>query len=220
MFFASPADKELLWSDAGAVGAARFLDRLWKLLTESPAGSETARAGTPPGASRLNAEESRVNRKLHQTIRKVTLDYEALQFNTGLAALMELQNEVGAARDLGPAYRRELLAKISQLLAPLAPHFAEEAWRRLGHGQSIFRSSWPEADPKWLVEQSVSLAVQVNGKLRGQISVSPDLGQDAVVAKALADQKVARAVGQGVVSKTIFVPGRLLNLVVKDRPRA
>ncbi len=212
MHFASPADKELIWSDAGAVGAARFLDRMWRVAEsiEAPAAIDLDRRYSE---SELDGRHLETYRKLNQTIRKVDADYEAMQFNTGLAALMELFNVVGTGEDLTQDFKACILAKSSQLLAPLAPHFAEEIWARLGFSDSIFQSSWPAPDPDALVEDLITLAVQVNGKLRGRLEVPPDIDEKDVVAQALADPQIARHVDPDRITRTIYVRKRLLNLV-------
>lgn len=210
MYFASPSEKELLWSDSGAVGAARFLDRLWRFAQECE--GQTAAAWVP--SDKPTEADRAVFRRLHQTIRKVTLDYDAMQFNTGLAALMELLNEATAA-SLSPGLKKQVVKVMVQLLGPLAPHFAEEVWHRQGSTDSVFLSRWPVADPEALAETTVTLAVQVNGKLRGQIVVPASLGEAESVAMALADAKVARSVAGAPIVKTIFVPGRLINFVVR-----
>ncbi len=211
MYFAAPAEKELLWSDSGAVGAARFLDRMWRLSQECE-GSPISPHFNPDD---LEESEQVVYRRLHQTIRKVGVDYDAMQFNTGLAALMELLNEATSA-PLKQHFKRLVVATMAQLLAPLAPHFAEEIWKRQGGTESIFKSTWPVADPRALIESTVILAVQVNGKLRGQIVVPASFSEAESVAMALEDVKVSRSVAGAPIVKTIFVPGRLINLVVRS----
>lgn len=213
MFFASPSEKELLWSDSGAVGAGRFLDRFWRYAAEC--------VGLPAQAivqATLTEADAGVFRRLHQTIRKVSTDYEAMQFNTGLAALMELLNEA-TTTSISAGLKKHVVMVMAQLVAPLAPHFAEEIWLRQGAEGSIFRSVWPQADASAMVESTVTLAVQVNGKLRGQIVVPVSLGEAESVATALADARVARSVGDAPIVKTIFVPGRLINLVVRGAAR-
>jgi len=110
-----------------------------------------------------------------------------------------------------------VVSAMVQMLAPLAPHFSEEAWRRLGHSQSVFHSGWPQADSEALLEPTVILAIQVNGKLRGQVSVPAGLDEESVVRLAKADPRVSRFIADADVVKTVFVPGRLLNLVVRSR---
>ena len=210
MFFAAPAEKELLWSDSGAVGAARFLDRLWRLSQECESRAPAGRVAVAD----LDEQEQVVYRRLHQAIRKVGTDYDAMQFNTGLAALMELLNEATSV-PLKQNFKRHVVVTMAQLLAPLAPHFAEEIWNRQGGTDSVFRSSWPAYEPDALIESTVTLAVQVNGKLRGQIVVPTTLSESESVALALADAKVSRSIAGAPIVKTVYVPGRLINLVVR-----
>jgi leucyl-tRNA synthetase len=214
MFFASPADKELLWSDSGVVGAGRFVDRIWRLAEGLP-------SSTPPDLTARYAEADlssgafTVYRKLNQTIRKVSSDFEAMQYNTGIASQMEFLNAVGTGEGLDEAFMRFVLAKLAQLSAPVAPHFAEELWARLGYSESIFHSAWPEPDPDALTDDTITLAVQVNGKLRGQLGVSADIQESEALALAQADLRILKFVDGSQIVKTIFVPGRLLNIVVK-----
>jgi leucyl-tRNA synthetase len=215
MFFASPAEKELLWSDAGAVGSARYLDRLWRLF-EVCVGRPQPDLKQHFNWRAMDEASQAAYRKLNWTIQKVTDDYEAMQFNTGLAALMELLNEIGSGDQVEPVLLGVVLARTVQLLAPLAPHFAEEAWQnQLGFGDSIFRSKWPTADATALQVQTITLAVQVNGKLRSQLEVAADITEEQAVKTALADVRVSNFTASGDIQRTIFVPGRLLNFVVK-----
>jgi leucyl-tRNA synthetase len=181
--------------DSGISGVRRFLDRLWLALGEHTA------EGSPDGA---------VMRKLHQTIRKVGLDIPKLSYNTAVAAMMEYMNTL---RKGERTPHRAEVEPVIQLVAPFAPHLAEELWERLGHTQSVFDSGWPAFDESLAREESVQLAVQVNGKLRGTITVSPSVTQDDALATASAEPNIAKFV-TGPIRKVIFVPGRLLNIVV------
>jgi leucyl-tRNA synthetase len=213
MFFASPAEKELLWSDAGAVGAGRFLDRLWRILCAHE-GASKPDLGHRYTEGDLGPQHLAVYRKLQRTIHKANHDFEALQFNTVLAALMEFQNEIGTAESLPPHFRAYVLGKMVQLLAPMAPHFAEEAWAKLGFEKSILRGGWPTADREALGEEVITVAVQVNGKVRGQLQVHPAIEEAEAVELALSDPKIAKFVDGAQIKKTIFVRGRLLSIVV------
>jgi leucyl-tRNA synthetase len=158
-------------------------------------------AGTPDDA---------VMRKLHRTIRKVTDDITRLGFNTAIAAMMEYMNTLRSGERV--PHRAEV-EPLVQLVAPFAPHIAEEMWERLGNTETVFASRWPTFDPALATEDEVELAVQVNGKLRGTVRVARDIAQDQAMSAALAVPAIAKFV-TGAPRKVIFVPGRLLNLVV------
>jgi leucyl-tRNA synthetase len=137
-------------------------------------------------------------------------DFENLRYNTAIAALMTLLNDI---RRLGPA-DRDLIEKLIILVAPLAPHFAEEVWEGLGHSSSVFDARWPAYDPAMLLEDTVEIAVQVNGKVRGRAVVARDASEADLLSAALADESVQAAIGGKEIRRKVVVPGRLVNLVV------
>jgi leucyl-tRNA synthetase len=151
-----------------------------------------------------------VERKLHQTIKKVGADTESLDYNTAIAAMMEYVN---ALREQG-AGSGELLEPLVIMLAPYAPHFAEELWELLGHDTSVFAARWPAHDERLATAGDVEIAVQVNGRLRSRLTVPRGMPQDDVVARVLADEAVKRFVDGDPVKKVIYVQDRLVNLVV------
>jgi leucyl-tRNA synthetase len=151
---------------------------------------------------------------LHQTIRKVSEDLPELRYNTAIAALMEYVNVLRSGEPATAAPPTALLDPLIVLLAPLAPHFAEECWERLGHRESVFDASWPSHDEGLAREEEVALVVQINGKVRARIMVPPGLDQEEAVQRALADAAVKKFVDGGGVKKTVYVPDRLVNLVV------
>jgi leucyl-tRNA synthetase len=173
----------------------RFLDRLWTSLLD---------------ASADGAPDPLVMRKLHQTIKKVSEDIPALSYNTAIAAMMEYINVV--RRGERDAHRDEVLPLV-QLVAPFAPHIAEELWERSGGQGSVFDARWPAYDPSLAAEELITVAVQVNGKTRGTIQVAPDATQEIAYAAAMAEPTIAKFVA-GQPKKVIFVPRRLLNVVV------
>jgi leucyl-tRNA synthetase len=173
----------------------RFLDRLWKSVHD---------------ARRDGAADGEVLRKLHQTIRKVGDDIPRLSYNTAIAAMMEYMNTLRAGeRTPHVAEVRPLV----QLVSPFAPHIAEELWSVLGETGSIFDAGWPSYDEALVAEDRVTMAVQVNGKTRGTITVSKTASQDEAVAAAMAEANVAKFV-TGEIRRVIYVPGRMVNLVV------
>ena len=205
--FLGPLEGVKPWSTRGVEGVFRFLNRAWRLFVD-----EDEHGAPAPGAPRLtNAEPSReALRALHRTIAKVTEDVEGMRFNTAISAMMEFVN----AAYKWDGLPRSLAEPFVLLLAPFAPHVAEELWQRLGHADSLAYAPWPEADAQHLVADTVEVAVQVNGKLRATITVAPDAAQTDVLALAKAQENVAKYLEGATVRKEVYVPGRIVNLVV------
>ncbi|HRP46415.1 MAG TPA: class I tRNA ligase family protein [Trueperaceae bacterium] len=159
-----------------------------------------------------------MRRAVNHAIKEVTEDMEAFRFNTAIAELMTLQNAMQKARAAGLAASgtwREGVEALLLLLAPIAPHITEELWRRLGHKESVHLQTWPTFDPAALVADTLTLAVQVNGKLRGQVEVSASADDASILAAAKAEPNVARYVGESQIVREIVVRGKLVNLVIK-----
>ncbi|MEW6764917.1 MAG: leucine--tRNA ligase [Pseudomonadota bacterium] len=212
MMFAAPPEQMLEWSDAGVEGANRFLRRLWRMVNEHIA------QGAPAALDKdaLNDAQKAARRKLHETIQKITDDIGRRQtFNTAIAAVMELLNEIGKLddSDASRAVRQEALEATVLMLSPIVPHIAETLWNALGHEGMAATASWPVVDESALVREAITLAVQVNGKLRGQIEVPVEASRDAIEQAALADANVQHFLEGKSVKKVIVVPGRLINLV-------
>ena len=201
--FMGPLDQVKPWSTRGVEGTHRFLNRAWRLLVDDRTNelmeSISDREATP--------EQLRL---LHQTIAKVGEDIEALRFNTAIAALMEFTN----AANKWPWMPRSLAERFVLLLAPLAPHIAEELWQRLGHATSLAREPWPEHDPKLLVSETIEIPVQINGKVRGRIEVPADADEEKVIALARTDESVLRHLQGKELKRAIYVRGRIVNFVV------
>ena len=198
--FMGPLEAMKPWSSTSVEGITRFLDRVWRLYVNED-GTLAVDAGAPPAAA---------VRVLHQTIRKVGEDVEGLKFNTAIAQMMVFVNEVNPL----PGRPRALLEPFVLVLAPFAPHLAEELWQRLGHSESLAYAPWPAYDPALCVEDTVTVAVQVNGKLRATLSLPRGADQAATLAAATADERVRRYTDGATVRKVIHVPDKLLNLVV------
>ncbi|MEK7594523.1 MAG: leucine--tRNA ligase [Patescibacteria group bacterium] len=203
--FVGPWNQAANWSVEGMGGAHRFLQRTWTLVqefNESDGGS---------------AESAELKRSIHATIKKVTQDLGDLSFNTAIAALMECVNELYRikAEDKYQSVEWQWgLESLLQLLAPFAPHIAEELWQQMGQDESIHTSEWPTYDEKYLVQDSLIIAVQVNGKLRGEIQVAAGVTEEAVVEAAQANDKVAAHLNDQTIRKTIYVPNKLVNFVI------
>jgi leucyl-tRNA synthetase len=195
LMFLGPYEEGGDFRDQGISGVRRFLDRLWASVRD--ARTDVAR-------------DANVTRQIHRTIKKVGEDTATLSYNTAIAAMMECLNHVRSGDR--PVHVEEVLPLV-QLVAAYAPHFAEECWELLGHTGSVFDAGWPAFDPAMLVDNEVDLVVQVNGKVRGKLRVAVDVTQEVAMAAAMADAGIARfAVGE--IKKVIFVPKRLLNIVV------
>ena len=214
MMFAAPPEQSLEWSDAGVEGAFRFLKRLWKLSREHVAAGITA----PYSAGELNASQKELRFKLHSTIQKVADDYgRRLQFNTAIAAVMELLNtydKADTSGDVGRAVAQEVLEAATILLSPIVPHVTDAIWSALKPGTELLAQAWPQVDESALVKSEIELMVQVCGKLRGSVTVAADAGKDVIEAAALAHENVIKFMEGKPAKKIIVVPGRLVNIVV------
>ena len=215
MMFAAPPDQSFEWSEAGLEGAARFLKKLWNLVDqflESGSGS----AGDQDLSTAAGAAAD-LRRKSHETIERADDDFgRRVQFNTVVSGVMELCNEIGkftANDELDRAVLAEALDTAVLLISPVAPHIAHELWQRLGHSTPLVSEAWPQVDARALVQTSVTLAVQVNGKLRGQIDVDAEAPQDEILSLAKVEPNVAKHIEGKTVRKEIVVPGKLVNIV-------
>jgi leucyl-tRNA synthetase len=235
--FAAPPDRDLDWQELGIEGVQRFLGRVYRFYLKNPV--ETRLAATP-AADTMHAEtgqapslpsqpdekllpEARaLQRKLHQTIKRVTNDFQGRwHFNTCIAAIMELVNEIYAA-DEAIADRRvpsslitELQRNIALLLAPMAPYMAHELWEMTGEESNLLKAPWPKYDAELAAEDEIEIPVQVNGKLRGLVVVPAGATRDQIEKTALADEKVKTAIAGKKIVKKIVVPNKLVNIVVR-----
>jgi leucyl-tRNA synthetase len=225
MMFTAPPEQSLEWSDEGVLGANRFLRRLWKAVYEHvSAGGALSQAevaqATAGGA--LPAADRDLRRSAHQTLAKVEDDIGRRRiFNTAVASVMELLNavgrhaaETGAGQPAARAVRQEALEIAVMCLSPIVPHVCHELWQQLGQGADLWRCRWRKADPAALVQDAIEVVVQVNGKLRGRVSVAPGASDDEVKAAALADEGVRRHFEGREPKKVIVVKGKLVNVVL------
>jgi leucyl-tRNA synthetase len=220
--FAAPPDRDLDWQDLGVEGISRFLSRVYRFV------SRNAKPDDPEwkkgGGGALSPAARKMQRKLHQTLRRVTEDFGGRwHFNTSIAAVMELTNELYAYEDSvqrgGDAAPLSLVAdaqrKLVLMLAPFAPYLAHELWETLGETSNLLRAEWPHYDPALAKEEEVEIAIQVNGKVRSRIVVPAEAEDDQVREQALADEKVKAAIAGKELVKVMVVKGRLVNIVVK-----
>jgi leucyl-tRNA synthetase len=214
MMFAAPPEQALEWSDDGVQGAFRFLKRFWAAVQNHAVGERSD--SVDPAL--LNGPQKDLRRKTHHTIAKVSDDIgRRYTFNTAIASVMELLNAVYRFDDMSPAGRSvagEALDAIVLLLAPIVPHIAHELWQVLGHSTPLVYERWPFADEAAMAKEMLEIVVQVNGRLRGRVSVAADADREAVKQLAMADENVRRFVADNTIRKIIVIPGRLVNIVV------
>jgi leucyl-tRNA synthetase len=212
--FAAPPDQSLEWSDSGVEGAFRFLRKLWTLVGKHVADGPVA----PLQADELDQEQKRVRRLVHDTIAKVTDDIDRrFTFNTAIAAVMELSNHLSRFEDRSPQGRAALdegWKAIVRLMAPVTPHICEVLWQQLGEPEALTATAWPVADESARERSAITLVVQVNGKLRGRVTLAPGAGREEASAAALAEPNVQRHTEGKAIRKVIHVPDKLLNIVV------
>jgi leucyl-tRNA synthetase len=221
--FATAPDRELDWQDAGVEGIERFLSRVYRFAVRNARPDDPA--WSQPVPANLDTQARGVQRKLHQTIKRVTDDFQGRwHFNTCIAAVMELVNELYAvsvvagdapAQAVPVPLLREVQRTIALLLAPFAPYLAHELWEMLGEQGSLLRAPWPKYDPALAKEDEIEIPVQINGKLRGRIVVPADASEDLVRTNAQSDEKIASMIAGKQIVKVIVVPGKLINIVVK-----
>jgi leucyl-tRNA synthetase len=224
ILFAAPVENELRWSETGIEGAVRFLRRIYTMVWRwHERLSNSGGADPVPVGAETEQRLRALRRKTHQTIAKVTSDFEELHLNTIVAALMELFNELGdlnadpaSASETEVFAVREAVEALVLMLAPFAPHAAEELWEQLGHAGGLLTSGrWPQADPELARREELEIPIQVNGKLRSRILASPEVTEDELRTAALNDEKIRALIQGHEVVKVIIVPQRLVNIVVK-----
>ena len=213
--FAAPPDQSLEWSDTAVEGASRFLKTLWRLVYQHVAAGPCETVAT----DKLDDEARELRRLVHQTIEKVTDDVaRRYKFNTAIAAVMELTNALNKVREASAAERsvmQEGLETAVLLLSPIVPHCTKVLWEALGHDGDVVDAAWPQCDPAALVQDEITMIVQVNGKKRAELQVAADASNEALEKLALADEAAQRHLDGKTVVKVVVVPGRLINIVVR-----
>ena len=214
--FAAPPDRDLDWQDTGIEGIQRFLGRVYRFVTRNaqPGHADWRK----PVPAELSPAARQAQRKLHQTIKRVTDDFQGRwHFNTCIAAIMELVNELYDAEATGLPV--PLLAEVQRnlilLAAPFAPYLAQELWEVLGEKSSLLRQPWPKYDPELAKEDEIEVPISINGKLRSRVTVPVDASQATLQERAMADEKVKAAVSGKQIAKVIVVPGKMVNIVVR-----
>jgi leucyl-tRNA synthetase len=192
MLFAAPPETELEWDDRGLEGAFKFLNRVWRIQDNLQEKVDQA-----------------MLRALHKAIKKISADVEEFKFNTAIASMMELVNAIYQS-----GADSEVYSKLIIMLSPIAPHFCEEIWHNLGNQESILKASWPKFDPQMLVEDTVTIVVQVNGKVRSKMDVALNLAEGRLKEMCLADEKLKPWINDKPLKKFIVVPNKIINIVV------
>jgi len=218
--FAAPPDRDLDWQDSGVEGIQRFLGRVYRFVVRNarPADPEWRK----PVPAELTPQARAIQRKLHQTIKRVSDDFQGRwHFNTCVSAIMELVNvlygaeEAIAQKTVPVAFLAEVQRNLVLLLAPFAPYLTHELWEMLGEKGGVLRAPWPKYDAALAKEEEIEIPLQINGKLRSRIVVPADSTEEFVLERALADEKVQAAIAGKQIVKKLYVPGRLVNIVVK-----
>ena len=217
MMFASPAEMTLEWQESGVEGAKRFLGRVWNLVYQYQQNPAT----TALNANALSAEQKALRREVHKTIAKVSDDIGRRQtFNTAIAAIMELMNKLTKApleNEQDRAVMAEALSAVVRMLYPITPHICFELWQALGNENGIDTAEWVKADESAMIEDEKLIVVQVNGKVRGKVTVAVEADEESVKSVAFADENVKKFTDGQQIVKVIYVPGKLLNVVVKPQ---
>jgi len=212
MMFAAPPEQSLEWSDAGVDGAARFLKKVWMLASKN---RTLLGKSASAGFDAADDGQKAVRREVHEVLKQALYDFDKQQFNTVVAACMKIMNALATLKSGGAhdAVLDEGFSIVLRLLSPIAPHIAHVLWRELGYGDDVLNASWPAVDESALVRDSIEMMVQVNGKVRGKITVAANAAKDVIEAMARNDENVMRFTDGKAIKKVIVVPGRLVNIV-------
>jgi leucyl-tRNA synthetase len=218
--FAAPPDRDLDWQDSGIEGIQRFLGRVYRFFVRNAQANHTG--GSKSAPTDLSPEARAVQRKLHQTIKRVSDDFQGRwHFNTCISAIMELVNVLYGAEDaiakggVSAPFLASVQRDLVLLLAPFAPYLAHELWEMIGEKENLLKAPWPKYDAELAKEEELEIPVQINGKLRGKVVVPVDAAEPFVLERAVGDEKVKAALAGKQIVKKIYVAGKLVNLVIK-----
>ncbi len=217
--FAAPPEKDLEWSEQGIEGSARFLNRLFRLVDKhGPRLRDVSSAGSEDAGT--TAKEKLLVRRMHQTLKRVTDDFESRwHFNTSIALIMELMNDLVAQepldQDVAPATLKRVLDGLVIMTSPMAPHIAEELWEMLGHSDGVYRQKWPAYREDLAREEQVEIVIQINGRVRGKVMVDEGLDQEQLRQRATSDPRIAPLIAGGHLVKVVVVPNKLVNIVLR-----
>ncbi len=205
----SPPERDVEWTESGVIGAWRFSKKIWNLVEGA-----NKEFGPMTIADNSAGDALALRKFAHKALEKITAGIEAFRFNTSVAQIYELTNALAKYKNQDAA-RAEAMGILIRAIAPFMPHLAEECWSVLGGDGLVYHAPWPELDPKMLIDDDITLPLQVNGKRRSELSIDKSMPKDEIEALALADEAVIRAIGEGTVRKVIIVPGRIVNIVAK-----
>ncbi|MEK6546454.1 MAG: class I tRNA ligase family protein, partial [Nitrospinota bacterium] len=220
ILFTSPPEKDLDWSDQGVEGAYRFLNRVWRLVTEC--GMQNAEYGIKDN-SEFRIPNSELRRITHKTIKRVTEDIEErFHFNTAISAIMEFVNALYQIQGSGVRGQeskvnskfREAINTLIILLSPFVPHIAEEMWEMMGNKGSVIKEPWPSYDPELIKSEEITIVVQINGKVRGRIMAGADIDEEGIKKAVLSDEKIKEWIAGKEIKKLVVVPKKLVSIVV------
>jgi len=209
--FAAPPEQQLEWSGSGVEGASRFLRRVWAY------GHANAEAIGAAGATAPVAEDAELRREIHTVLKQANYDYQRIQYNTVVSATMKMLNALEDAKGASPAARREGFGILLRVLYPVVPHVAHALWQELGYAREageLLDAAWPQVDDAALVRSEIDLVLQINGKVRGSLTVSADADRATIEATAAASEIVAKFAAGATPKKIVVVPGRLVNVVL------
>jgi leucyl-tRNA synthetase len=207
--FAAPPEQQLEWSDSGVEGAARYLRRLWNL--------SIAQEIKPTPMTALSKEDQACRREIHTVLKQANFDYSRIQYNTVVSACMKMLNTLEQAKEIQPSIMRECLGILLRVLYPIVPHITQYLWQHLQYEQEIaplLDAPWPEVDESALIQDELTLMLQVNGKLKGEFVVPVSASKEEIEALALQSEAAQRALAGQSPKKVIVVPGRLVNVVI------
>jgi leucyl-tRNA synthetase len=205
----SPPERDVEWTESGVIGAWRFSKKVWNVVSDT-----TSTEGPLAIASDASGDALKLRKLAHRALEKLTAGIEAFRFNTSVAQIYELTNAL-SKYDGQDAARMEALGILIRAIAPFMPHLAEECWSKVGGEDLVYHAPWPVVDPKMLVDNTITLPLQVNGKRRSELNIPKDMPKDEIEKLALADEAVQRSIGDATVRKIIVVPGRIVNIVAK-----